>query len=84
MYDLIHARGGEQSFNTFWFRDFRYIKVECPENVEYNITYAPYFYPFDNAGSFECSNERYNINDLAASQTVDGMICANYPSPPTK
>ena len=137
MYDLIHARGGEQSFNTFWFRAFRYIKVECSENVEYSITYAPYFYPFDKAGSFECSNEKYNkmwhislntllccthetyvdcpyyeqgqysmdgalemlytfrnssdvnmplkfIKDLAASQTVDGMICANYPTSVTQ
>ncbi len=133
MYDLIHARGGEQSFSTFWFRAFRYIKVEFPENAEFDISYAPYFYPFDKAGSFECSNDAYNkmwhislntllccthetyvdcpyyeqgqysmdgalemlytfrtssdtkmplkfINDLAASQTVDGMICANYPT----
>lgn len=137
MYDLIHAGGGEQSFNTFWFRAFRYIKIECPENIEYDLTYAPYFYPFDKAGSFECSNERYNqmwhislntllccthetyvdcpyyeqgqysmdgalemlytfrnssdvkmplkfITDLAASQTVDGMICANYPTSVTQ
>ena len=137
MYDLIHARGGKQSFNTYWFRAFRYIKVECPETVEYSLTYAPYFYPFDKAGSFECSNEKYNkmwhislntllccthetyvdcpyyeqgqysmdgalemlytfrnssdvkmplkfIKDLAASQTVDGMICANYPTSVTQ
>lgn len=137
MYDLIHTRGGEQSFDSFWFRAFRYIKVECPSSVEYSLTYAPYFYPFDNAGSFECSEEKYNkmwhvslntllccthetyvdcpyyeqgqysmdgalemlytfrnssdvmmprkfINDLAASQTVDGMICANYPTSVTQ
>ena len=137
MFDLIRARGGEQSFSTFWFRAFRYIKLELPENTECTISYAPYFYPFDKAGSFECSNEKYNkmwhvslntllccthetyvdcpyyeqgqysmdgalemlytfrtssdkqmplkfIKDLAASQTVDGMICANYPTSVTQ
>lgn len=137
MYDLIHAHGSDQSFSTFWFRAFRYIKVECPEGTDYSLTYAPYFYPFDKAGAFECSDEKYNkmwhvslntllccthetyvdcpyyeqgqysmdgalemlytfrtssdtkmplkfIKDLAASQTVDGMICANYPSSVTQ
>ena len=137
MFDLIRARGGEQSFSTFWFRAFRYIKLELPENTECTISYAPYFYPFDEAGSFECSTEKYNkmwhisrntllccthetyvdcpyyeqgqysmdgalemlytfrtssdkkmpikfLKDLAASQTVDGMICANYPTSVTQ
>ena len=137
VYDLIHARGGNQSYTSFWFRAFRFIKVECPDSVEYSLSYAPYFYPFDKAGSFACSDEEYNkmwhvslntllccthetyvdcpyyeqgqysmdgalemlytfrnssdvkmplkfINDLAASQTVDGMICANYPTSVTQ
>lgn len=137
MYDVIHTRGGAQSFSTFWFRAFRYIKLELLENTECTISYAPYFYPFDKAGAFECSNEKYNkmwhislntllccthetyvdcpyyeqgqysmdgalemlytfrtssdtkmplkfIKDLAASQTVDGMICANYPTSVTQ
>ena len=137
VFDLIRTRGGEQSFVSFWFRAFRYIKLELPENTECTISYAPYFYPFDKAGSFECDSEKYNkmwhislntllccthetyvdcpyyeqgqysmdgalemlytfrtssdtkmplkfINDLAASQTVDGMICANYPTSVTQ
>ena len=62
-YDTIRARGGEQSFAPFWFRAFRYIKVEFPDGIDCDIPapeYAPYFYPFDEAGSFESSNERYN------------------------
>ena len=135
--DVIHTGGEKQSFNTFWFRAFRYIKLELPENTECTLSYAPYFYPFDDAGRFACSNESYNrmwhvslntllccthetyvdcpyyeqgqysmdgalemlytfrtstdtamplkiVNDLAASQIHDGMICANYPSSVTQ
>ena len=61
--DIIRARGGEQSFVSFWYRAFRFIKVEFPKDVDCTIPapeYGSYFYPFDEAGSFECSNERYN------------------------
>ena len=136
VFDLIHAKGGEEIFAPFWFRAFRYIKIEFPTDADCEIDipeYAPYFYPFDEAGSFECSDEKYNkmwhvgrntllccthetyvdcpyyeqgqysqdgglemlytfrtssdklmpkkfVDDLAASLTHDGMICAHYPS----
>ena len=59
--DVIYASGEAQSFSPFWFRAFRYIKIEFPEGAEIDAPlFATYFYPLDEAGSFECSNERYN------------------------
>lgn len=61
--DVIHASGEQETFSPFWFRAFRYIKIEYPQDADCNISapvYAPYFYPLDEAGSFECSDERYN------------------------
>ena len=61
--DVIHTSGEKQTFSTFWFRAFRYIKIEYPIGVECDITapeYGRYFYPLDEGGSFECSNDKYN------------------------
>ncbi len=61
--DIIHASGEKETFSPFWFRAFRYIKIEYPQDTDCNISapvYAPYFYPLDDAGSFECSDDRYN------------------------
>jgi len=61
--DVIFASGEEQLFSPFWYRAFRYVKIEYPEDAELHIDtplFAPYFYPFDEAGSFVCSDESYN------------------------
>ena len=61
--DIIHANGEEQTFSPFWYRAFRYIKLEYPESAEVRIDaplFAPYFYPMDEAGSFTCSDENLN------------------------
>ena len=50
------------SFSPFWYRAFRFVRIEC-ENPEQNVTGARAYrvnYPFDITGSFECSNEIYN------------------------
>ena len=58
--DIIHGNGEEQIFSPFWYRAFRFIRAELPEGAEISVSYSPYFYPLDNAGSFECSDEAYN------------------------
>ncbi len=62
-YDIITATGEKQVFEPFWYRSFRYIRVEfdadaTPELLE--LTYGSYFYPIDHAGTFTCSDERLN------------------------
>ncbi len=61
--DVFHANGQIQEFHSFWYRSFRFIRIEFDPAAEFELhelTYAPYFYPLDHAGTFECSNERYN------------------------
>lgn len=61
--DIIHANGLVQELNTFWYRSFRFIRIEFDKDAGFeleNLTYSTYFYPLDHMGSFECSNQRYN------------------------
>ena len=60
--DTLVATGEEQSFLPFWFRSFRFVRVEFedPDFKLLDFSYANYHYPLDRAGVFECSNPRYN------------------------
>ncbi len=60
-YDTLIATGEEQTLSTFWYRAFRFARVEFPADAELQIldlSYAFYHYPLDSAGRFECSNSR--------------------------
>ena len=62
-FDVIHATGKEQRFSTFWYRAFRYIRIEFASDAGLEClaaSYSPYFYPLDENGSFTCSDERLN------------------------
>ena len=61
-YDTVVATGQEQEFAPFWYRSFRFVRVEC-DDPNFNVVafdYAFYHYPLDAAGQFACSDERYN------------------------
>ncbi|MBE6652370.1 MAG: hypothetical protein E7610_03005 [Ruminococcaceae bacterium] len=61
-FDTLIATGQEQVFVPFWYRSFRFVRVEF-EDPDFEIkefTYKFYHYPLDKAGVFECSNPRYN------------------------
>ncbi len=61
--DLLHANGEAQSFSPFWYRAFRFLRLEFDADTEIeilNASYAPYFYPFSEEGRFHSDNERYN------------------------
>ena len=61
-YDTVVATGEEQVFEPFWYRSFRFVRVECddPNFDVLAFDYAFYHYPLDAAGTFSCSNPRYN------------------------
>ena len=61
-YDSLIATGEEQCFEPFWYRAFRFVRVEFedPDFALFDFSYAFYHYPLDAAGVFSCSNERYN------------------------
>ncbi len=61
--DIIHATGEEQTLSTFWYRSFRFVRIDFPADATPDIKvldFAPYFYPLDEAGSFECSDPAFN------------------------
>lgn len=65
-YDELIASGAEQTFEPFWYRAFRFIRVECSEKPEYfRANAARYTYNYETdavcggIGSIECSDERY-------------------------
>ena len=61
-YDTVVATGEEQVFEPFWYRSFRFARVECddPDLAVLSFDYAFYHYPLDAAGTFACSDPRYN------------------------
>ncbi|MBQ9797074.1 MAG: hypothetical protein IJW50_05065 [Clostridia bacterium] len=62
-FDLLHTTGKEQTFETFWYRAFRFIRLEFEEDAELSCIsaeFSSYFYPLDEDGSFCCSDERLN------------------------
>ena len=62
VFDTLTATGEEQEFVPFWYRSFRFVRVEFedPSCQILGFTYANYHYPLDKAGTFACSNPRYN------------------------
>lgn len=61
--DILHATGNRQIFKPFWYRAFRFIRVEFPADAKLDIqslTFGNYYYPLDSAGSFECSDPCFN------------------------
>lgn len=62
VYDTLVATGEEQTFMPFWYRAFRFARVEF-EDPDFSLLafdYAFYHYPLDKAGEFACSDPRYN------------------------
>ncbi len=62
VFDTLVATGEEQTFIPFWYRSFRFVRVEFedPEFQLLGFDFANYHYPLDKAGEFRCSNPRYN------------------------
>ncbi len=61
--DQMDTNGKEQRFSPFWYRAFRFLRLEFDADAEVEVMdahYSPYFYPFDEDGSFHCDNALYN------------------------
>ena len=61
-FDSLIATGQVQTFEPFWYRAFRFVRVEFedPDSELLEFSYGFYHYPLDKAGDFSCSNPRYN------------------------
>ncbi len=61
-YDYISTSDEDFKYESFWFRAFRFIRIEAenPEESLKSIKAYRTTYPLDITGKFECSNEVYN------------------------
>ncbi len=73
IWDTVVATGEEQEFIPFWYRAFRFIRVEAAEDDAFELiefTHCPYHYPLDRAGEFSCSDEKLNRMWAISRNTV--------------
>ncbi|MBO5789308.1 MAG: hypothetical protein J6R42_05125 [Clostridia bacterium] len=58
---LRFTEDGTLTFSTFYFRAFRYIRLESnrPYTLDH-FTFAPYYYPMGEEGKVTCSDPLYN------------------------
>jgi len=59
-YDVIKTADEDFLFEPFWFRAFRFIRIEGNVSAVRHVKAARINYPFDIEGSFKCSDESFN------------------------
>ena len=72
-FDKVSSGEHDFTYNSFWYRAFRYIRVETdtPEKVKSACGHI-YHYPVEFDGSFECSDARLNLmNDIS----INTLLC---------
>ena len=85
IYDKVSSGSCDFTFDSFWYRAFRYIRIETetPEKVVSAKGYI-YHYPITYDGSFTCSDENFNkmqeisINTLLCCTTELFVDCPYY------
>ncbi len=66
--DEIKLTGKKQEFTPFYFRPFRFIKVEFPADCEFiaeKQSYQPYFYPIEEKGYVKSDAHRNKMWDIS-------------------
>lgn len=60
--DFVVCSGEKEVFKPFWFRTFRFIRIETDNiaELQFDISYREYNYPLNITAEFECSDEYYN------------------------
>lgn len=77
VYDTLTGTGKPEKFSTFWYRAFRYIKVECEDaQAQIEVSFRPYFYPFaalasHGEGTFSCSDPTLDQMWEVSTHTVE-------------
>ena len=67
---------GTLTFDTFYYRSFRYIRMETTAPVEIqDFSFTPYYYPMGDEGRVTCSDDAYNKMWDISRHTV--MCCAH-------
>ena len=74
-YDTVKSADTDIEFETYWFRSFRYIRVEGDADALSSIKMCRTHYPLDIEGSFECSNPILNKIWQISKNT---MLCCTH------
>ncbi len=59
-FDKIRSGETDIDFETYWFRSFRYIRIEGDVDAVSSVSVRNIHYPLDIKGSFECSDLSFN------------------------
>ncbi len=59
-FDTVTSADSSLNYETFWFRSFRYIRIEGDVSAVFSLQMSRIHYPFDITGSFECSDPNFN------------------------
>ena len=62
-YDTLIGNGAEQTLEPFWYRAFRYVRIEADGGEDVRVTraeFGEYFYPADDQATFCCSDSVLN------------------------
>ncbi len=75
-YDTVKTKGNV-CYSPFWFRSFRYIRIEAAgiKNVFVSAKARIWHYPLSLDGSFECSDDNFN---KMQEVSVNTMLCCTH------
>ncbi len=71
-YDMIHTKEEAYTFQTFWFRAFRFVRIEAQE-IDQAIERVGFMrcgYPLKEEGKFECSESAFNEMQTVSIHTL--------------
>lgn len=77
-FDSVSLNGKEQCFTPFWYRAFRYIRIEFPRGTVFETdkqSYRPFFYPLEEMGTFVCSDPIKNAMWRVSKNT---LLCCTH------
>ncbi len=74
-YDTLETGEKACRLEPFWYRAFRFIRIEGDCEAVKAIRAFKFHYPFDITGAFQCSNDTYNqINDVS----LRTLLCCSH------
>ena len=77
-FDTICLTGAEQTFTPYWYKAFRFVRLDFPAGTEVKLEaqcYRPYFYPLADEATFACADEARNAMWTVSKNT---LMCSSH------